>query len=171
MVVAIIPNMLASLINAYPFEDHTIVIVVKVATYILRYGSEVIPSCAFLNALAEITSVEYDSLKDIYATKGIFFISTMFLIGDFILYFILSVVVEVLSNRALTVPQSSPAQEGSTTGETPDVSAARNRAESEADRDDLVIVKNLRKEFGRNFAAVKNLSMPIKVNECFGLLG
>lgn len=171
VVIAIIPNMLVGLINAYPYTDPKTIKIVDGVTYVLEYVIEIFPTCAFFNSLSDIASVEYKSLSEAYAPKGIIFISTMFLIFDFIFYFILAVVIEVITNKAPLVPQSSPAQEGSTAGESQDVSAARVHAETQADRNDLVVVKNLRKEFGPNFAAVKNLSMPIRVNECFGLLG
>lgn len=163
--------MLAGLINSYPYTNPTIIKVVNVFTYILEYGVEVLPCAAFLNGLSDITTVKYDTLKDAFATKGILFISTMFLIADFFIYFIIAIAIELYTNRAPRVPEKSPAQIGTTQNETADVSAARNHAESEVDNNDLVVVKNLRKEFGSNFTAVKNLSMPIRVNECFGLLG
>lgn len=171
VVIAIIPNMLVGLINAYPYTDPTTIKIVDGVTYVLEYVIEIFPTCAFFNSLADITSIEYKSLSEAFAPKGIIFISTMFLIFDFIFYFILAIVIEVFTNKAPIVPQSSPAQEGSTAGENQDVSAARLHAETQADDNDLVVVKNLRKEFSPSFAAVKNLSMPIRVNECFGLLG
>lgn len=163
--------MLVGLINSYPYTNPKTIQVVDAFTYILEYVVEIIPACALLNGLSELTTVKYTTLKEAYAPKGIIFISTCFLIFDFVFYFILSIIVEVLTNKAPSVPKSSPAQESSTRGETPDVAAARAHAETEADKNDLVVIKNLRKEFSPKFAAVKNLSMPIKVNECFGLLG
>lgn len=56
--------------------------------------------------------------------------------------------------------------------ENEDVRELRRRAENEAEsKHDSVTTRNLHKKYSRHLTAVKDLSITIKRNECFGLLG
>ena len=101
----------------------------------------------------------------------------MYLLADFFVFLIVSVVVDYFAENYLFRSPTNAKKIGNREqlieddDENEDVAELRLWAENETEsRHNSVTTRNLSKKY-RNLTAVKNLSITIKPNECFGLLG
>lgn len=106
---------------------------------------------------------------------GFYFI---YLVASFFLFLLISIIVDYFVENYMFYPAPGSGASGNMVqlidngDENEDVREMRLRAENENEsRHDSVITRNLQKKYSRHFTAVKNLSITIKNNECFGLLG
>ena len=135
---------------------------------IITYILGVFPSCAFATGTTSLTGCSENSLSAAFSWDRKLAPAFLTLALDFILYFIIGVVWEVLEH---SVPKPDESLIDPTEEEHKDVAEERERVESGQADEDGIAIKGLIKVFDKSLVAVNNLSLGIRPNECFGMLG